>query len=119
MQPTDDNRGKSVHVTNFQGVFGDNNQDIVQDLYMEVPVRDSHALAGVLKSQGVGEDELRSLEEAIRIDGDPKDGKLGPRVAEWVGEMVAKAGTGAWGVSVGAAGNFLGSVLSAYYGIGA
>ncbi len=108
-------------------VFGDNvtvvvGSGTISEIKNKVVVRhDLDSLLANLKEQGVGEGDLATLRTAIADDKsseDVRNGKLGPRVRSWVGTMVGKAGSAAWEVSMGAAGNLLASALGSYYGIG-
>lgn len=45
-----------------------------------------------------------------------KDKNYTPKINNWIADMVVKAATGGWAVSVGAAGGFLANALSKYFG---
>ncbi|WP_303638086.1 AbiTii domain-containing protein [Stenotrophomonas tuberculopleuritidis] len=79
---------------------------------------DLSSLVKLLRSKGVAEEDLRTLEVAVKADGDePKKSKeLGPAVSSWVGAAVMKAASGAWDISVSAAGTLVADALSRYYG---
>jgi len=108
-------------------VFGDNATIVVgggsiQGITNSVIKNDFASLAAALRQQHVTEADIAALESAISEDAEhtePQAQGLGPRVRQWMGGMVAKAGSAAWDVSIGAAGNILGAALAAYYGFGA
>ncbi len=91
----------------------------VQHVSNSVSKNNMESLLNYLRDQKVPEDDLAGLETAIGQDQgsvEHNDGKLGSRVSNWVGRMVAKAGNGAWQVGLGAAGNILGAALNGFYG---
>jgi hypothetical protein len=47
---------------------------------------------------------------------DHADQRFGPRVRDWIGKTVSRAGSTAWKVAIGAAGHLLAAALAAYYG---
>lgn len=80
---------------------------------------DFAALSQALKTYSVAENDISALRKAIEEDKNAinvQHGTFGPAVRSWIGSMVSKAGSAAWNVSIGAAGNILGAALSAYYG---
>lgn len=79
---------------------------------------DLAGLLGELRCLGVPDADLRELRPAIEEDGVPPSGKLGRRVADWLGRMVGKAMSGAWQVSRETATVVLPKVLEKYYGLG-
>lgn len=108
-----------VNIQNFQGVLGNvSNSELVQDLTMTVKAGDFHSLSEQLKAGGVTQQQIDELEAAIAKDPKPTDSEsMGPNVGEWVGKMVSNAATGSWQIGVAAAGRFLGTALSSYYGV--
>lgn len=72
-----------------------------------------------LKKVGVSQSDLATLETAIAQDGvsDPQPKAIGPRVRDWIGGMVTKAGTSAWEISIGTAGSLLATAIQKYYGL--
>ncbi len=107
-------------------VFGDNATIVVgggsiQGITNSIVKSDFASLAAALRQQRVPEADIVALEVAISDDARsaPEDQGLGPRVRQWMGAMVAKAGSATWEVGIGAAGNILGAALAAYYGLGA
>lgn len=108
-------------------VFGNNATIVVgsgsiQGVSNSVAQNDFDSLANVLTSHRVPADDIAALKQAIEADQGAEDHKtksFGPKVRQWLGNMVAKAGSAAWQVSIGAAGNILGSAIGAFYGFGA
>ncbi len=106
-------------------VFGDNATIVVgggsiQGITNSIVKDDFASLAAALRQQRVSEADIVTLEGAISADTKSLSEKqeLGPSVRQWMGGMVAKAGSAAWEVSISAAGNILGAALAAYYGLG-
>lgn len=107
-------------------VFGDNATIVVgggsiQGITNSIVKNDFASLAVALRQQRVPEEDIVTLQGAISDDANsPAQAQgLGPRVRQWIGSMVAKAGSAAWEVGIGTASNILGAALAAYYGVGA
>ncbi len=76
------------------------------------------SLKKYLAGLGLEDGDVKELEQAIKEDGPPKKSKgFGQRVAGWIGKMTAKAATGGWDVTVGAAGELMASAIRSYYGL--
>jgi hypothetical protein len=61
-----------------------------------------------------------TLELRAALDAEPTalpDKQLGPRVSDWIADMMRKAASGTWKISLGAAGNLLARAIGAYYGV--
>ncbi len=79
---------------------------------------DTGALLAYLREQGVGEDDLKELQDAVSSEPEAlPDGNYGPKVGAWVGNMLGKASTGAWEVGLETASKVLPEVLGRFYGI--
>lgn len=108
-------------------VFGDNATIVVgsgtiHGIANSITEHDFASLSAALRKQLVPDADIADLESAILGDAGTEDQEakeLGPRVRQWIGSMVTKAGSAAWGVGIGAAGNILGAALAAFYGFGA
>lgn len=75
-------------------------------------------LGALLRDNGVTESDLISLKFALEEEREPpKEGTFGPRVTKWIGGMVTKAASGAWGIGLSAAGTLLQEALLSYYGL--
>jgi hypothetical protein len=80
---------------------------------------DMAALSQALSSNGITEEHLGELRDALQAEPAPQDGgKFGPRVSAWIAKMLERAASGAWSVGLGAAGSLLATAISRYYGIG-
>lgn len=104
-------------------MFGDNATIVVgagsiQGITNSIVKNDFASLAAALRQQRVSEEDIAALHVAISDDARSavEAQRLGSRVRQWMGSMVAKAGSAAWDVSIGAAGNILGAALTAFYG---
>lgn len=108
-------------------VFGDNativvGSGVIHGIANSITKNDFASLSAELRKQLVPATDIADLESAISADAmteTQETMELGPRVRQWIGNMVAKAGSAAWNVGIGAAGNILGTALAAFYGIGA
>lgn len=105
-------------------VFGGNTTIVVgsgsiQGVTKSIVVNDIGSLMNALRTQGVQDDDLKVLHQAIDTDAateDVKGRRIGPAVRKWIGTMAAKAGAGAWEVSVATAGGVLAAAIASYYG---
>ena len=76
------------------------------------------SLSSFLKSQGIAEQEISSLQEAINEDEkEEKTPGFGEKVSVWIGKMLSKAGTAAWNISTSSAGTLLSKAIAQYYGL--
>lgn len=116
-----------VSETFKHAVFGNNTTIVVgsgtiHGVTNSVVTNDFASLAQALRSNGVGEQDLVALEQAIREDASEPEvvqrKHFGSRVRAWMGSMVSKAGTSGWQLSIGAAANVLGDAIAKYYGFG-
>ena len=117
-----------VSETFRNAVFGNNTTIVVgsgtiHSIDNSVIANDFASLAKALRSHGVNDEDLVELKAAIERDSaDPEvqqKNQIGSLVREWMGQMVSKAGTSSWQISIGAAGNVLGGAIAKYYGLGA
>lgn len=107
-------------------VFGDNATIVVgsgsiQGVTNSIVKNDFESLASALRIHNITDEDIASLRTAIEQDqgaAEHNTQSLGPRVREWIGAMVSKAGSAAWQIGIGAAGNILGSAIGAFYGFG-
>lgn len=104
---------------------------VSQTAAFRVDAGDAVALEDALRRLGVAEADVRELRDALAGDdaeaaaaaagagvttAAPRRG-LGPRAASWMGTMVAKAASGAWGVALSTATSVLPQVLGQYLGV--
>lgn len=76
-----------------------------------------HDLRANLTQHGVTVEDLELLEAALKDEPKIEDKKFGPKVTKWIGDMMAKAVSGVWGVGLGAGGALLEKALLGYYGL--
>jgi hypothetical protein len=104
-------------------VFGDNVTIVVgsgsiRNVENKIVRDDFQSLREHLKEHGISEPDIAELKTALTEDSSSKEVQnqtIGPRVKDWLGSMMGKAGTVAWQVSIGAAGSILGAAIDAYY----
>ena len=107
----------NIKIENFQGVLGDvSNSEVTQNLDMNIEKNNFEKLADFLRKNDVSETDIASLNSAIESDG-VIDSDIGGQVSSWIGNMVSKSASGAWGVSIAAAGNLLATAISQFYGM--
>lgn len=104
-------------------IFGDNATIVIgsgqiSGIENRVVKNDLDSLERLLSDHGVAQQDIVELRTAIEVDGPQSEG-VGPRVSIWMGNMLAKAGTGAWEITVGAAGTLLAGAIAAFYGLAA
>jgi hypothetical protein len=92
--------------------------DFTQSASYQVKKGDVQSLHSYLKSLGIWDDDCHELCDALKAEIRLKSGRMGPRVAGWIGKMVAKAASGLWDVSVRTAPELLTKAIFAYYGLG-
>jgi len=120
VKPIADDRVSQVFNTYIQGnvtslVAG--SQTITQNIEITVVQNDLESLKQYLASLGIGEPDLKELDQAIREDAQSGvKGNLGNKVKVWLGKMISKAGSSAWNVATSIAANLLIKALSKYYG---
>ncbi|NAY92669.1 hypothetical protein GTQ34_12145 [Muricauda sp. JGD-17] len=75
-------------------------------------------LASFLEEFGVDAKDSAALMEIIDQEEPNRETKsFGSKVSSWIGQMVAKAASGGWQVSAGAAGQLLAEAITKYYGL--
>ena len=85
----------------------------------EFPVAENNlsSLREFLEKHNVTGGDICELVTALKEDEKPdQQGKLGKRTSEWIGKMVGKAISGAWGVSSSAAADLLKQAILTYLG---
>lgn len=91
----------STHVTQNAGIAAGDLQGLLREM----------------QRLGVSPEDLSQLETAVEQDGPVKEGKLGQKVAGWVGRMIGKAMSGVWGVATSTATAVLPKLLQRYYNL--
>ncbi len=120
VKPIDDKRVTQVFNTLIQGDVASlvaGSQTITQNIEITVVQNDLESLKQYLASLGIGEPDLKELEQAIQEDAqsEVKNG-FGSKVKDWIGKMISKSGSTAWNMVTSAAANILIKALSSYYG---
>lgn len=110
--------GQSIQIENFQGVFGDvSGGQIQQSNQQLVRAGDFPSLATLFRNNGVIDEDIELLANALSEEPIVTSAKFGPRVSEWIGKMISKASDGSWHVGIGAAGSLLAGAIQKYYGL--
>lgn len=108
-----------IRINNFQGILGNViHSNVSQDMAISISKGDVGALCLFFASKGINEIDLQDLRVAIQQDPQPtSDKSLGSKVSSWIARMVGKAATGAWDITIGAAGTLLAEAIKRYYGL--
>jgi len=107
--------GNTTFGNNTTFVLGHGNSQQVTNTVIQ---GDFNSLANKLKEAGVADEDVASLELAIRADQhapELKEKNLGPSVRAWMHGMMGKAINLAWQVEVNVAGGLLTAALQTYY----
>lgn len=107
-------------------LFGDNATIVIgsgqiSNVSNAVKHNDFESLRKALEANGVTAADITDLQAAVADDASEQHdsgAKIGPKVTGWIARMLSKAGSGAWQVSITAAGALLGKAIGAYYGLG-
>lgn len=83
---------------------------------LNVKMRDFSSLASALRGNLVSEPDILELQKSVEAESPSSDGKVGPKVATWIGKMVSKAADGTWTIGTGAAGSLLADLIGKFYG---
>lgn len=87
-------------------------------IHFNVIANDFGSLERALAENGLSDLDISELRLALDSEPAPKTPeKFGPKVGEWIAKMVGKAATGAWKISLDAAGSLLGQAIAKYYGL--
>lgn len=100
---------------------GDNNvvttgDSAIVSVAHNVKAHDEKTLLGVLSDLGIPDADLRELQDAIHHDGKQSDRKLGKRVSQWFGKVVAKAADGTYAIALEVALAVIKQAIFEYYG---
>lgn len=92
--------------------------DVSQNVTHQVRPGDFDSLRRVLRSLGLDDADLDTLEAALKHDPPPDEpGRLGQRTQRWLGDASRKIAAGSGSAAVSAAGQVLGKALGAYLGL--
>lgn len=105
-------------------IYGDNNTILVgnhnqQQVLIEQAVGNIQHLEEILKTNGVSEPDINSLKEALAAEpasSMSNDKQVGPKVGNWMKEMLGKVVDATWQIELGIAGGLLTTVIQKYYG---
>ena len=101
-------------------IYGDHNivssGENVQQQASPIRKGDIASLLDYLSKHEVSKKDLRELKRAISAEPNASKGKLGPKVQAWLGEMVSKAYSEAWKITLTEAPKVLMDALRSYYG---
>lgn len=105
-------------------IYGDNNTILVgnqnqQQVLIEQAVGNIQQVEEILKTNGVSEPDINSLKEALAAEpasSMSNDKQVGPKVGDWMKEMLGKAVDATWQIELGIAGGLLTTVIQKYYG---
>ena len=102
-------------------VYGNNNVvasgEAVHQEISTVQKGDMDSLVRYLQSLNVESNDIGKLKNAIALEPNASNGAIGPKVREWVGGMISKAGSTTWRIAVGEAATGLMGALNSYYGL--
>jgi hypothetical protein len=113
-------KSQNIHIQSFSGILGDvsGSNQIEQRITQTVNAGNLQTLSDAIRQLGGNESDILELQAAIEADPVPSSSQdIGPNTSNWIGRMVAKAGSGGLSVGVGAAGNLLAKAVLMYYGI--
>jgi len=106
-------------------IFGDNTTIVVgtentQTVSNQITKNNFDALREQLSNNGVSEEDITSLEVAIKGDSNiinSDSSEYGPAVKSWLQKMLSKAVDASWQIELSIASSFLATALNNYYGI--
>jgi AbiTii len=87
------------------------------NVVLNVMQGDLSSLQQTLREHGVSSADIKELKDALDAEPAPPTTGFGPRVAEWIGNMMKKAAEGTWKIATGAGGELLGKAIAKYYGM--
>jgi len=65
---------------------------------------------------GINDAEVKELQSAIKVDGQPKQNNFGKKVANWFGKIISKSAQGLLKVGSDVATSMIKEALFRYYG---
>lgn len=97
--------------------IGDNNTQNVNNSISNIK-NDFNKLSEFFKENGIGQEDINSLNKAIQDDGKvTSESGYGEEVESWVKNMISKAATKTWDIGVTKAGEIIEEGLNSYFGI--
>ncbi len=118
--------GKSLDTNSMfaNAMFGDNTTILVgnhgqQTVDIQIVKNDFKSLSESLRNKKVEESDIQELEAALETDGpsvEVKEKRFGPKVKDWMKNMLSKAVDASWQIDIGIASSFIADALKKYYG---
>ena len=85
---------------------------------VNIQIGDIETVKKTLKESGIEDADIIEIVEILEEEEpDNETKKLGPKTNGWIQKMIGKSLDGSWQIGMGAAGELLANVISAYYGI--
>jgi hypothetical protein len=115
--PIAPNAVHQVFQTNIYGTVGNfaaGSTNVTQQSEITISGGDLDGLKRELCRLGIHQEDVAALEAALRDDQAAQEPGFGTRAKAWLGNMMAKAATGAWTVSMQTAGAVLPKLLAEY-----
>jgi hypothetical protein len=91
-------------------------QNFNQSVTIEVKQGDFKELSKLLNNLGINDAEVKELQSAIKVDGQPKQNNFGEKVANWFGKIISKSAQGLLKVGSDVATSMIKEALFRYYG---
>ncbi len=119
---TDIREKKGIMEKSFQiNIMGNNNivaagENITQKM-TSIKENDIDTLLEYFRDHKVPEDNLEEIKSAIEIDGNIINNEFGPKVKEWIGNMIIKASSGIWKIGLATAPAIITEGLKYFYGM--
>lgn len=97
--------------------IGDNNIQNVSNNISNIK-NDFNKLTEFFKENGLEQEDISSLKEAIQDDGEvTSEEGYGEKVKSWINNMISKAASKVWDIGVTKAGEVIEKGLKSYFGI--
>jgi hypothetical protein len=117
--PVPTEKVSQIFNTYIYGTVGNvaSGHDIQQTATVNVQQGNFPSLAKYLKEQGIEEDDVLALKEAVKSEPKLLSSGFGKKVSTWIGKMIQKSAEGTWKIGTTVAANLLTSAIKLYYGI--
>lgn len=120
-QPLPQERVSQVFNTYIMGNVGSiasGGGEIIQSNILNIQQGNFDSLKSLLTQQGVTEQALSELQEALEYDSRKNEQvQIGEKTSSWIGKMVKKASSGAWEIGTSVASTILTKSISRYLGL--
>lgn len=110
---------QNIHIGSFQGVLGNvSESNVTQNQQMTINAGDFESLRKQLDEAGIDKTDLDALKQALDSDPEPESKyKFGPNVSSWIGNILGKAASGVWKVTLETASKLIPTAIASYYGL--